>query len=145
MFAAFTDYLASIRDKGAEAFARIKDKNSLNRLVWACFLIGRADGTFDKSEKEATAKLIKDRLPQYTLADIMEAIEKAEERLSFDVAHGTRELMDEVAKAKGDEATAIINAACYIGAADGDFDDQEKEIVRQLCSRMSINPANYGL
>ncbi len=145
MFAKFTDFLASCRDRGVEAMARIKDKATLNRFVWACFLIGRADGTFDSKEKEATAKLIKNRLPHYTIDDILQAISKAEDKISFDVTHGTQELMDEIGKATGDDAVAIIRGACFIGGADGDFDDQEKEIVRQLCSRMNLNPANYGL
>ena len=145
VFAQFTDFLTSVRDRGAEAFNRIKDRTTFNRTVWACFLIGRADGNFDASEKQATAKLIQSKLPQYTIDDILAAIDQAEKKLNFDVQMGTQELLDEIGKAKGEAGEAIIRAACYIGAADGDFDDQEKAIVRQLCSRMELNPANYGL
>lgn len=145
MFAQFTDYLKDVRDKGQTAFSRIKDKNGFNRLVWACFLIGRADGTFDADEKNATAKLIAKQLPHYSIDDILAAIETAEAKIEFDVTFGTQEIMDEVGKAKGESAENIIRAACFIGAADGDFDDDEKEITRQLCSRMDINPSNYGL
>lgn len=145
VFPLFTDFLKSCRDRGAETFNRIKDRTTFNRVVWACFLIGRADGNFDAQERQATAELIREKLPQYSLDDILAAIAKAEEKLNFDANMGTLEVMDEIGKAKGEAAEAIIRAACYIGAADGDFDDTEKGIVRQLCSRMELNPANYGL
>lgn len=144
-FPNFLDFLKSCRDRGAETFNRIKDRTAFSRVVWACFLIGRADDNFDAQEKEATAKLIREKLPQYTIDDILEVIASAEKKIDFDANFGVMEIMDEVGKARGEAAEAIIRAACYIGAADGDFDDTEKGIVRQLCSRMELNPANYGL
>ncbi|WP_158262377.1 MULTISPECIES: tellurite resistance TerB family protein [Pirellulaceae] len=144
-FPMFTDFFKSVRENSAATFSRIKDRTAFNRVVWACFLVGRADGDFDANERKATAALIHEKLPQYSLDDILEVIAKAEAKIDFDPNLGAMEIIDEVGKARGDAAEAIIRAAVYIGGADGDFDDTEKGIVRQLCSRMDINPANYGL
>lgn len=144
-FASFKKMLEDAAGKGGALFAKVKDKPTFERVVMACYLIGMADGSFDPDEKQAVAKLINKKFPQFTISDIQAVIAKADDKLSFDLAMGQQELMAEIAKAKGDDAEMIVQAACFIGAADGDFDYQEKTVVRQLVERMGLNARNYGL
>lgn len=144
-FANFTDFLKDVSGQGQTLFAKVKDKKTFNRMVSACYLIANADDNFSDEEKQATAALIKKQLPQYDIKDIVSALSAAEEKVGFDKTFGNAEIMDEIAKATEEEAETIIRAAVFIGSSDGDFDDAEKDITRNLCSRMEINPANYGL
>ena len=144
-FGSLKSMLDDARAKGDTLFGRIKDRATFRRTVYACYLIGRADGNFDAAERQAIGALIQQKLPQFKLADIMKEIEAADAKLGFDVTMGTQELMAEIGKATGDSAELVIQAACFIGAADGEFDDAEKTIARQMAERMGLSPANYGL
>ena len=144
-FGSLKAMLDDARAKGDTLFGRIKDRATFRRTVYACYLIGRADGNFDASERQAIGALIQQKLPQFKLEDIMKEIEGADAKLAFDETMGTQELMAEIGKATGDAAELIVQAACYIGAADGEFDDAEKAIARQIAERMNLAPGNYGL
>ena len=144
-FGSLKAMLDDARAKGDTLFGRIKDRATFKRTVYACYLIGRADGNFDASERQAIGALIQQKLPQFKLADIMAEIEAADAKLGFDETMGTQELMAEIGKAKGDAAELVVQAACYIGAADGEFDDAEKAVARQIAERMGLNPGHYGL
>ena len=144
-FGSLKSMLDDARAKGDTLFGRIKDRATFKRTVYACYLIGRADGNFDAAERQAIGALIQQKLPQFKLADIMSEIEAADAKLGFDVTMGTQELMAEIGKATGDSAELVIQAACFIGAADGEFDDAEKLVARQMAERMGLNPGNYGL
>lgn len=144
-FGSLKAMLDDARSKGDTLFGRIKDRATFRRTVYACYLIGRADGNFDTTERQAIGALIQQKLPQFKLEDIMKEIEAADAKLAFDETMGAQELMAEIGKATGDAAELVVQAACYIGAADGEFDDAEKTVARQIAERMNLNPANYGL
>ena len=144
-FGSLKSMLDDARAKGDTLFGRIKDRATFRRTVYACYLIGRADGNFEAAERQAIGALIQQKLPQFKLADIMKEIEAADAKLGFDATMGTQELMAEIGKATGDSAELVIQAACFIGAADGEFDDAEKLVARQMAERMGLNPGNYGL
>ncbi len=144
-FGSLKSMLDDARTKGDTLFGRIKDRATFRRTVYACYLIGRADGNFDASERQAIGALIQQKLPHFKLADIMSEIDAAEAKLGFDVTMGTQELMAEIGKATGDSAELVIQAACFIGAADGEFDEAEKRVAKQLAERMNLQPSHYGL
>ena len=68
-FNAFKDFFDDVRASGSTLFARIKDKDTFRRVVYAGFLIARADGNFDANEKSALARLIHKDLSQFKILD----------------------------------------------------------------------------
>ncbi|MDE7064916.1 MAG: TerB family tellurite resistance protein, partial [Desulfovibrionaceae bacterium] len=48
-------------------------------------------------------------------------------------------------KKRPDEARLVIRVCCAIGAADGNFDDDEKAVVREICAELGQNPADFQL
>lgn len=145
MFNSFKKFLEDAADQAETMFARITDKNTFKRVVYAAFLIARADGNFDSDEKSALAKIIAKDFPQFKLTDILEVLTEATAKIDFDVTMGTMEIMDEIAKASGSDAELIVRTACFIGAADGDFDADERNVAKQLCIRMGLTASTYGL
>ena len=144
-FNAFKDFLDDVRKSGETLFARVKDADTFRRVVSGAFLIARADGVFDASEKSALAKLIAKDLSQFKIDDITAALDKAMAKIEFDAGLGKLELLDDIAKARGESAELVMRTCCYIGAADGKFDENEKAVAREICARLGLQPSNYGL
>lgn len=141
----FKKMLEDVTSQAETMFARITDKRAFKRIVYASYLIARADGNFDADEKKALGAIISKDFPQFKLVDILDVLTEANSRLDFDVTMGTGELMQEISKASGDEAASIVRTACYIGASDGDFDANEKAVAKQICIKTGLNPTEYGL
>jgi tellurite resistance protein TerB len=54
--------------------------------------------------------------------------------------------MQAVGKFRGKpQAQLVIRVCCAIGAADGDFDEKEKVVVRRMCSELGLSPADFDL
>ncbi|MCK5830668.1 MAG: tellurite resistance TerB family protein [Methylococcales bacterium] len=123
----------------------MKDKPTFKRVVYASFLIARADGDFDVDEKQALGDLIAKDFPQFKLTDILEVLSEATKKIEFDETFGVMELLEEIGKAEGENAALIVRTACYIGAADGDFDQDERKVATQICEQMGLSAATYGL
>lgn len=145
MFDAFKKLISDVAGEAETLFARVTDKRTFMRVVYAAYLIARADGDFDSSEKSALAKLIDRDFPQFSINDILSALDEAESRVAFDENMGVMEILSEIGKATGESADLIMRTSCYIGAADGNFDDDEKAVARQICERLNISPGTYGL
>lgn len=39
----------------------------------------------------------------------------------------------------------MVRVCCAIGAADGNFDEGEKTVVRKICAELSLNPKDFDL
>ncbi len=141
----FKKFIDGVAEDAETLFARVTDKKTFTRVVCASLLIARADGNFDSDEKAALAKIIAKDFPQFKLADIIVVLDEAGSKIEFDETMGVSELMDEIAKASGSDAELIVRTACFIGAADGDFDADEQKVATKICKRMGLSPAAYGL
>ena len=145
MLSEFKKLLESVADEGEKLFSRVKDKALFRRVVSASFLIAMADGDFDSDEKSALAKIIVKELSQFKIDDILSILSDCEEKVAFDKTLGAMEILDDIANASGEDAELIMRIACFIGAADGDFDADEKRVAVDMAKRMGIDPSRYGL
>ena len=145
MFNSFKKFIDDISEEGEKLFSRVKDRSLFRRVVSASYLIARADGDFDQDEKSALASIVSKKLPQFSIADILEVLGDCEEKVSFDTAMGVMEIMDDISGASGEDAAMIMRISCFIGASDGDFDADEKKVASDMAKRMGIDPAGYGL
>ena len=141
----FSKFIEDIAKDAETFFGRVKDKSTFRRLVSACYLIARADGDFDSDEKSGLAKLVQKHLPHFSIGDILKVLGECEEKIAFDVTMGFQEIMDDIAKASGDDAELIVRACCFIGAADGDFDADEKKVAKAIAVATDLDPSRYGL
>ncbi len=145
MLSKFKEMMAQVANEGERLFSRVKDKTLFKRVVSASFLIARADGDFDSSEKSAIAKIIVKKLPQFKIEDILSVLNDCETSVAFDETMGIAEIMDDIGKSSGEDAELIVRISCFIGAADGDFDAYEKRVASELAKRMGVDPTRYGL
>ncbi|MFD8203550.1 tellurite resistance TerB family protein [Streptomyces sp. NPDC003470] len=114
-----------------------------------CALVAAADGTVDPSERQRVAQLIatNDVLRNFPADDLRRRFEDNLDKLAADFAFGRVSVLQEIAKAKKKpaEARAVIQIGIVIGGADGDFDKDERAVVRDACFALDLPPHEFDL
>ncbi|MGW7790363.1 tellurite resistance TerB family protein [Streptomyces tricolor] len=114
-----------------------------------CALVAAADGTVDPSERQRVAQLIatNEVLQNFPADDLRRRFEENLDKLTTDFAFGKVGVLQEIAKAKKKpaEARAVVQIGIVIGGADGDFDKDERAVVREACYTLDLPPHEFDL
>ncbi|MFM9370748.1 tellurite resistance TerB family protein [Streptomyces sp. Da 82-17] len=114
-----------------------------------CALVAAADGSIDPSERRKVAQLIatNDVLANFPADDLQRRFDANCDKLAADFDFGKVSVLQEVAKAKKKpaEARAVIQIGIVIGGADGDFDKDERQVVRDACYALDLPPHEFDL
>ncbi|MFD7059765.1 tellurite resistance TerB family protein [Streptomyces sp. NPDC059906] len=114
-----------------------------------CALVAAADGSVDASERQRVAQLISTNevLQNFPADDLRRRFEENLDKLSADFAFGKVGILQEIAKAKKKpaEARAVVQIGIVIGGADGDFDKDERAVVREACYALDLPPHEFDL
>ena len=114
-----------------------------------CALVAAADGHIDPSERQRVADLISanDVLRNFPADDLQRRFNGYVDQLTADFAFGKVSVLQEIAKAKKKpaEARVVIQIGIVIGGADGDFDAQERAVVREACFALDLPPHEFDL
>ncbi|MFI8947624.1 tellurite resistance TerB family protein [Streptomyces sp. NPDC053750] len=114
-----------------------------------CALVAAADGTVDPSERQRVAQLIatNEVLQNFPADDLRRRFEANLDKLTADFAFGKVGILQEIAKAKKKpaEARAVVQIGIVIGGADGDFDQDERAVVREACYALDLPPHEFDL
>ncbi|MET7323449.1 tellurite resistance TerB family protein [Streptomyces sp. NPDC005549] len=114
-----------------------------------CALVAAADGSVDPSERQRVAQLISTNevLQNFPADELRRRFEDNLDKLTADFAFGKVGILQEIAKAKKKpaEARAVIQIGIVIGGADGDFDKDERAVVREACYALDLPPHEFDL
>ena len=114
-----------------------------------CALVAAADGSVDPSERQRVAQLISTNevLQNFPADDLRRRFEDNLNKLTADFAFGKVGILQEIAKAKKKpaEARAVVQIGIVIGGADGDFDKDERAVVREACYALDLPPHEFDL
>jgi tellurite resistance protein TerB len=114
-----------------------------------CALVAAADGSVDPSERQRVASLISTNqvLQNFPAADLQQRFNRYVDQLTADFQFGKVAVMQDIGKAKKKptEARAVIQIGIIIGGADGNFDPQERQIVREACYALDIPATEFDL
>ncbi|AIV35247.1 tellurite resistance TerB family protein [Streptomyces sp. R1] len=114
-----------------------------------CALVAAADGTVDPSERQRVAQLISanEVLQNFPADDLRRRFEENLDKLTADFDFGKVGILQEIAKAKKKpaEARAVVQIGIVIGGADGDFDKDERAVVREACYALDLPPHEFDL
>jgi tellurite resistance protein TerB len=128
---------------------QFKNKDFAKASMAVCALIAAADGSIDKSERGKVVGLItsNDVLSIFPAADLRADFDHFCDKLESDFDFGKLEAVQAIGKLKKKEgqARAIIQIGIIIGGADGDFDNDEKRVVKECCYAVGINPSEFDL
>ena len=114
-----------------------------------CALVAAADGTIDADERRKVAGLItsNDVLANFPADDLKAKFEGYANKLESDFDFGKVSVLQEIGKTKKKpiEARAVIQIGIIIGGADGNFDDNEKKVVKDACFAVGLDPTEFDL
>lgn len=125
--------------------AQYNNSTFRNATMAVCALVAASDGQIEKEEKSKVANLIgKNELLQcFNATELRDLfLQYCEEA----VDEFTRlELVNHVRKLRGNAAQAdtAMRIACIIANADGDFEEEEKKVVRELCGVLALSSSEY--
>ena len=128
---------------------QIKNQKFADASMAMCALIAAADGDIDADERKKTAAFImsNDTLKVFSASDLKDKFDFFCNKLEADYDFGKIEVIQalSVLKGKQDQARACIQLGIIIGAADGDFDADEKKAIKDACNAVGISPSEFDL
>ncbi len=128
---------------------KIKNKQFLESVVAGVVAVAYVDGNVSPEEKNKMMGILRtnDVLSVFDTDKVIELFNKFVSKYEFDPGIGEMETLAVVAKLKSKDAEArlLVRVCCAIGAADGDFDDDEKAVVRKICGELGLNPKDFDL
>lgn len=128
--------------------ARFKNRAFLDAAVALCAKVAFADGTVTDAEKQKMLDFMKifPALKVFSAGEVVESWTNVTQFYSITVQFGNAEADKLIAQVTDHEARkTMIQLAIAIGASDGDFDDGEKEVVRQTIRAYGLNASEFGL
>lgn len=113
-------------------------------------MVGWADGDFDASEKMKALKFVQSHptMKGFTADNVKKAFAKYDDVCTLDVAMGRDECKKALAKIVNTDEEArklVVRVGILIGGADGDFDDNEKAVMRDVCRTLNLRPTDFDL
>lgn len=145
-----------LKDKGLEArslltaeVSKFKNRTFMEATVASCALVSAADGAISSEEKQKMAAFIRnsDELKHFAMPDVIAFFEKVVGNFDFDAAIGKAEALKVIGRLRGnaEQARVMVRVACVIGASDGNFDQKERAVVREICLELGLNPTDFDL
>ena len=149
MFANFVNKLKAGSAELKKSALKFKNKGFLDKTMAGCAFVAFADGEVTKEEKLKMMKYVEvdDVMSIFDTNDVIASFKKWVDLFEFDVDVGRTKVLKELSalKSKEDEARTLVRILISIGAADGDFDEEEKSVVRDVCTEMGLSPAEFQL
>jgi len=137
------------KEAGEKSIARFNNSTFATAAMSVCALVAAADGQVSAEEKTKTAKAIAntDQLKPFNATDLQTKFKEAIGKLEADIDFGKVELLSNIAKCKGDpdEATQLARLGIIIGGADGNFDEKEKAVMKEIVKELKLDPAEFNL
>jgi tellurite resistance protein TerB len=143
------EWLKEQKDKLQSEVQKFKNKSFAEGVIAGCALVAAADGSIDSSEKQKMIGFIEnsDELKAFDTGEIIEIFNKFVSKFEFDQMIGQAEALKAVGKSRenASQARLLVRVCCAIGAADGDFDNDERATVRTICQELGLDPSEFDL
>ncbi|MFT7058482.1 MAG: tellurite resistance protein TerB [Pseudorhodobacter sp.] len=140
---------AAARLKMSEEMTKYRNRDFMEAVVAGCALVAAADGSVSGAEKQKMVGYMQasDELKVFKIDDVIAAFTAAVAKFDFDATIGKGEALRKIAKIKGKNGAdrLLVRVCCAIGAADGNFDAQERAAVVTICTELGLDPADFDL
>jgi tellurite resistance protein TerB len=128
---------------------QFQNKNFADATMAVCALVSAADGTIDTTERKKTAAFISsnDMLAVFDVSQLQQSFNTYCDNLVKDFDFGKIDLLQIVAKLKKTppQARAAIQVAVLKAGSDGNFDNNEKNVIKEICRSLDIDPKEFDL
>lgn len=141
--------IGAARDTLQTEFGRFKNRDMMDAVVAGCALVAAADGHIDAAEKQKMVGYLQNspEMKVFKLDEVIASFNKQAGALEFDRDLGRIEALKTIGKIRKDAQAArvLVRVCCVIGASDGSFDLAEQKVVRDICTELGLNPAEFDL
>ena len=128
---------------------KYKNRAFMEAVVAGCALVSASDGNVSSEEKQKMIGYMQssEELKVFKMLDVMNAFNDAVSKFEFDAEIGKAEALKTISKVSSDPGASklLVRVCCAIGAADGDFDAQERAMVAQIAKELGLEPAEFDL
>ncbi|MBM7654604.1 TerD family protein [Neobacillus cucumis] len=145
-----TDYMEwanNQKKRAQELFYRYKSQDLLDAVVAACALVAMADGHLDPSERQKMMDFVNqsEELRVFETAKVIQKFNHFVSRMEQDRMMGRADAFRALAKirTKPEIARLVARYCIAIGYADGNFDQNEQQMVSDICRELGLNPAEF--
>lgn len=129
--------------------SKFKNRSFMEAVVSGCALVAAADGSIDSAEKQKMSAFLErsEELKHFDIRQVIEVFNKVAGDFDFDAAIGKANALKTIGKVRGkdDQARLLVRVVCAIGAADGDFDETERKVVREIALELGLKPEEFDL
>lgn len=140
---------SEVRSQLAQEVSKFRNREFMEACVAGCALVAAADGNIGAEEKQKMMKFIQqsEELKVFETQDVISVFNKITDNFAFDNEIGKAEAFKLIGKlrSKTDAARLMVRVCSAIGSADGNFDDKEKQIIRDICSDLGLPSSDFGL
>ncbi len=128
---------------------KYKSKDFLNAALGGSALVIMADGEIDAAEKTKMMAFIQshEALSIYDTSEVVRTWKDYIDTLEMDADIGGAKAMSSLRKIKGkdEQARLVLRMVIAIGAADGDFDKDERAVASKIAVELGLDPAEFEL
>ncbi len=128
---------------------KYKSKDFLNAALGGSALVIMADGEIDAAEKTKMMAFIQshEALSIYDTSEVVRTWKDYIDTLEMDADIGGAKAMSALRKIKGkdEQARLVLRMVIAIGAADGDFDKDERAVASKIAVELGLDPAEFEL
>ncbi len=143
----YTEWANNQKRKAQELFNRYKSQDVLDAVVAACALVSMADGYLDASERQKMIDFVhqSEELRVFDTNKVIQRFNLFVTRIQNDRMMGRAEAFRALGKirSKPEIARLVARYCIAIGYADGNFDQNEKQMVADICRELGLNPAEF--
>ncbi|MFP5113235.1 TerD family protein [Bacillaceae bacterium C204] len=143
----YAEWANNQKRKAQELFNRYKSQDVLDAVVAACALVAMADGYLDASERQKMIEFVhqSEELRVFDTTKVIQKFNMFVSRIENDRMMGRAEAFRALAKirTKPEIARLVARYCIAIGYADGNFDNNEKQMVSDICNELGLNPAEF--
>ena len=147
MLSGMLDKLKTMGANLADDAKRFKNKGFMDACTAGCAIIANADGVVTADEKRKMMGFMQtsDVLSLYDTQDVIKAFEKHCSKYEFDPQIGEAEALKVVGtlRNKPAEGRLLVRACCVIAAADGNFDQDERDAVTRMCQELGLDASEF--
>lgn len=143
------DNVAGARAKMAAEVSKFKNRTFMEAVVSGCAVVAAADGEISADEKQKMVGFIQraDELKHFEMREVIEVFKKSTEDFEFDQDLGRASAFQRIARVKGndEQARLLVRVVCAIANADGEFNENERQSVREICAELGLNAEDFDL
>lgn len=124
--------------------AKWKNKDAAFASLAIVALVAGSDGEIEKEERKAGADFVRkgDLFKAFARDELAAALESYYAKSTDMILK--EDLYDVIRKVKGsDAARSCVRVGMGIAASDGEVEPAEKEVLREVCAVLDLNPADF--